>query len=142
MNCKPMKSGKMHQSSHFIIDDLDGRAVEWLKLCVNPETDNVIIACLKAEGIPYHEFFLDAGAGFAQCHGESEWDEDDGDFLFIDLSDRWEAKGKRIKKIECQAFEAGSSRIVFTLQGGERWILRPLNAENPDEKTLFLRERP
>ena len=54
-------TGRMYQDTHFNLTALNGLPIEQLKVCVNPDDENICLVYLKAEGQPIFHFFLDVG---------------------------------------------------------------------------------
>ncbi|MFC2467597.1 MAG: hypothetical protein ACFNUV_07010, partial [Capnocytophaga endodontalis] len=70
-------TGIFYQDTHFNLTILNGLPIEQLKVCVNPDDENICLVYLKAEGQPIFEFYLELGFAFCQCWNEYEVDEDD-----------------------------------------------------------------
>nr|WP_311457107.1 hypothetical protein [uncultured Capnocytophaga sp.] len=45
-------TGRMYQDTHFNLTMLNGLPIEQLKVCVNPDDENICLVYLKAEGQP------------------------------------------------------------------------------------------
>jgi len=78
-------TGRFYQDTHFNLTILNGLPIEQLKICVNPDDENICLVYLKAEGQPIFHFFLDVGIAFCECWNEYEVDEDDDDYLLMTL---------------------------------------------------------
>ena len=110
--------------------------IEQLKVCVNPDDENICLVYLKAEGRPIFEFNLELGFAFCQCWNEYEVDEDDDDYRFDDLTEAWQLKGKHISAIFAEEV-AGNTEITFLLEEGEK--LR-LYYSPTEDKNYFIKK--
>ena len=45
-------TGRFYQDTHFNLTMLNGLPIEQLKVCVNPDDENICLVYLKAEGQP------------------------------------------------------------------------------------------
>lgn len=128
-------TGIFYQDTHFNLTILNGLPIEQLKVCVNPDDENICLVYLKAEGQPIFEFYLELGFAFCQCWNEYEIDEDDDDYRFDDLTEAWQLKGKHISTIFAQEV-AGNSEITFLLEEGEKLRLYYCPTE---DKSYFIK---
>ena len=129
-------TGRMYQDTHFNLTMLNGLPIEQLKVCVNPDDENICLVYLKAEGQPIFEFYLELGFAFCQCWNEYEIDEDDDDYRFDDLTEVWQLKGKHISAIFAEEV-AGNSEITFLLEEDEKLLLYYCPTE---DKIYFIKD--
>lgn len=115
----------MFQSSSFEVEFLNGKAIEKVMVCQDPDTTEPLIVYLKVKNESWHQFFLDAGYGIWENWGEIDKD----DFYdLIDYTNEFGVKHKIVKRIYCET-DLKNSRIIVLLESGERLILKCINPE-------------
>lgn len=115
--------GNIFQDDHFIFTEFNGLKLQQLVVCENPKTKETIMVFIKVENNNWHQFFLDVGFGFWQDWNETEIDDDDEEYNYIDKTIEFDIYNKTISKIYCEPHE-NNCQIIIELESNEKLILR------------------
>jgi len=125
--------GRLYQDSEFIFDEFNGLKIERLIVCENTKAESILVY-LKVENRNWHQYFLDAGIGFWENWDELDDIKDDELFKYIDSTQKFKLKGKKISKIYCKK-DFKNSRIVIEFENDEELILKCVYPKILDSET-------
>jgi hypothetical protein len=131
--------GRLFQDSEFEFNEFNGLKVERLIVCESPETKEPMIVYIKVETRNWHQYFLDAGIGFWETWDEIDFKDDSYDF--IDSTDKFDLKGKTIRRIFCEP-HFNNSKITLELGNSIKLILKCKSPKIFDSECELILQKP